>query len=134
MSFYAYSPLCGAFLTKTKEEVIDGARRFNTDWMGGMYDQIYTKPACLDLLAHWEEIAKNQRCLGAELAYRWIVHYSALKAEPGDGITIGASTFEQFEVTLHGVGKDPLVEEVVKNLNGLWDIVKDEALLDVFSK
>lgn len=40
MSFYAYSPLAGGFLSKSKEQIQDGAGRFNTE---GALSSLYTK-------------------------------------------------------------------------------------------
>lgn len=37
ISFYAYSPLAGGFLVKTKEQIQEGAGRFNDQALGGMY-------------------------------------------------------------------------------------------------
>ncbi len=37
MSFYAYSPLAGGFLTKTKAQIEEGAGRFGPNVLGGMY-------------------------------------------------------------------------------------------------
>ena len=41
ISFYAYSPLAGGFLTKTKEDIEAGAGRFNKEALGGMYAEMY---------------------------------------------------------------------------------------------
>ena len=38
---YAYSPLAGGFLTKTKEDIEAGAGRFNKEALGGMYAEMY---------------------------------------------------------------------------------------------
>ena len=38
ISFYAYSPIAGGFLVKTKQQVLDGAGRFDTSTpIGQMY-------------------------------------------------------------------------------------------------
>lgn len=37
MSFYAYSPLAGGFLTKTRADIEQGAGRFNKEALGGLY-------------------------------------------------------------------------------------------------
>ncbi|KAJ9608851.1 hypothetical protein H2200_006622 [Cladophialophora chaetospira] len=134
IAFYAYSPLAGGFLTKTKQQILEGAGRFNTNFMGGMYDQMYLKDSYLNVLAKWEEIAEEQGCSRAELAYRWVISHSALKADYGDRIIVGASKFEQIEPTLQGLGKGPLKQTVVKRIDALWDTLRHEAPLDAFSK
>ena len=37
MAFYAYSPIAGGFLTKTKQQIEEGVSRFSPDALGGMY-------------------------------------------------------------------------------------------------
>ena len=49
ISFYAYSPIAGGFLVKTKQQVLDGAGRFDTStpigqMYGGMVRKYYTPP------------------------------------------------------------------------------------------
>ncbi|OQV07497.1 hypothetical protein CLAIMM_11923 [Cladophialophora immunda] len=134
ISFYGYSPLAGGFLTKTKQQILDGAGRFNTDFMSGMYDQMYLKESYLQALAHWEDIAREQGCSRAELAYRWVAYHSALRTEHDDGIIIGASKFEQIEPTLQGLQKGPLKDSVVKRIDEVWETVKHDAPMDAFAK
>ncbi|EXJ76373.1 uncharacterized protein A1O5_00881 [Cladophialophora psammophila CBS 110553] len=134
ISFYAYSPLAGGFLTKTKWQITEGAGRFNTNHMGGMYHQIYLKESYLNALADWEDIAREQGCSRGELAYRWVAYHGALEAECGDGIIIGASKFEQIEPTLQGLQKGRLKDTVAKRIDQLWGTVKHEAPMDAFAK
>ncbi|OAP62045.1 aldehyde reductase (GliO) [Fonsecaea erecta] len=132
--FYAYSPLAGGFLTKTKQQIVDGAGRFNTDFAAGMYDQMYLKESYLAALALWEDVAREQGCSRAELAYRWVAYHSALRAELGDGIIIGASKFEQIEPTLQGLQRGRLKDSVVKRIDEVWETVKHDAPMDAFAK
>lgn len=69
ISFYAYSPLAGGFLTKTREQYEAGAGRFNNDLptIGEMYRWLYGRPAMLDALSEWEAIAKEEGCSKAAL-------------------------------------------------------------------
>lgn len=46
---------------------------------------MYAKPSYLEALKQWEEIAKDEGCSRADLAYRWVRFNSPLKAEQGDG-------------------------------------------------
>ncbi|OAL24597.1 hypothetical protein AYO22_05386 [Fonsecaea multimorphosa] len=134
IAFYGYSPLAGGFLTKTKQQIVEGAGRFNTDFMNGMYDQMYLKESYLQALALWEDIATEQGCSRAELAYRWVAYHSALRSEYGDGIIIGASKFEQIEPTLQGLQKGRLNDSVVKRIDEVWETVKHDAPMDAFAK
>ena len=134
IAFYAYSPLAAGFLTKSKQQIMEGSGRFNKDFMGGMFDQMYRRPSYLEALAEWEDIAEEQGCSRAELAYRWVIHHSVLDARYGDAMIIGASKFEQLESTLKGIQNGVLKENVVKRIDAIWETVKHEAPLDAFSK
>jgi len=132
IAFYAYSPLAGGFLTKTKKSIEEGAGRFNLDAIGGMYHSMYVKPSYLNALAEWEQIANDEGCTKAELAYRWVSYHSPLKPEQGDGIIIGASRLEQLEQTVKGLHKGPLKAESAKAVDAVWEKVKHDAPLDNF--
>jgi len=134
MAFYAYSPLAGGFLTKTKQQITDGAGRFNKEALGGMYLEMYGKPSYLEALSDWEAIANEAGCTRAELAYRWVTYNSPLKPEQGDGLILGASRLEQLEQTLKGLEAGPLSEDVVKKIDGVWEKIKHEAPTDNFSR
>jgi len=109
MSFYAYSPLAGGFLVKTKQQVQDGAGRFG----GKMYGGMYGKPSYLEALAEWEDAAKEAGCSRADLAYRWVKYNSPLSPEFGDAVIVGASSLEQIKQTLQGMQAGPLNQKIV---------------------
>jgi len=134
IAFYAYSPLAGGFLTKTAQQIQDGAGRFGPEALGGMYRQMYLKPSYLDALAKWEAIAKEEGVARAELAYRWVTYHSPLKKAQGDAIIIGASTVEQLEETLAGIDKGPLSKKALEGIDKVWEEIKHEAPLDNFAK
>ncbi|KIW80183.1 hypothetical protein Z517_06798 [Fonsecaea pedrosoi CBS 271.37] len=134
IAFYAYSPVAGGLLTKTKQQIVDGAGRYNTNFMNGMYDQMYLKESYLQALGEWEDIAREQGCSRAELAYRWVAYHSALDAKCGDGVVIGASKFEQIEPTLQGLRRGKLTESVVERVERVWETVKHDAPTDAFAK
>lgn len=80
MSFYAYSPIAGGFLTKSKEDIESGKGRFDTSSpIGQMYKGMYGKASLLEALGQWESIAKDEGISRAELAYRWVAYNSPLK-------------------------------------------------------
>ncbi|KIV84364.1 hypothetical protein PV11_00149 [Exophiala sideris] len=132
MSFYGYSPLAGGFLTKTAEQIKEGAGRFGEQKNGGMYRQMYMKESYLAALAKWEDIASEEGVSRAELAYRWVAYNSPLK--DGDGLIIGASRTEQLEQTLQGIKKGKLSDKAAKRIDEVWEGIKHEAPLDNFSK
>lgn len=131
MSFYAYSPIAGGFLTKTKQDIQDGKGRFDPSTpLGAMYSGMYSKSSLLDALGEWEEIAKEEGVPKAELAYRWVTYNSPLKSEHGDGIIVGASSFDQLKQTLASCNAGPLSEKACKRIDELWKKIEHEAPLD----
>lgn len=132
ISFYAYSPLAGGFLTKTAQQLKEGAGRFNDAAIGGMYNRMYAKPTLIKALETWAAIAEQEGTTKAELAYRWVTYNSPLKKENGDGIIVGASSLEQLDQTLAGIAKGKLSDQAAKGIDEIWEQIKDEAPLDNF--
>jgi aflatoxin B1 aldehyde reductase len=117
ISFFAYATMAGGFLSKTKEEIISGAGRFNDSEAGGtLYMKLYKKPAYLDTLAEWEDIAYN----------------SHLRHDLGDGIVVGARNAEQLQQTLDGLKAGPLNDDVCRRIEAVWKRVESEAPVDNF--
>lgn len=76
ISFYAYSPLAGGFLTKTKEQILagqsgkgdDNSGRFVSGSMvGDIYLHLFNRPSYVDCLAKWAEIANEAGISKADL-------------------------------------------------------------------
>jgi len=76
-------------------------------------------------------VAEREGTTKADLAYRWVKYNSPLKAEYGDGIIIGATSLEQLEQTLAGIGKGPVSEEAARAIEGIWEGVREESVLDL---
>lgn len=118
-------------MTKTKQQVLDGAGRFDPETpIGKIYSNMYGKPAYFDALEQWEKIANDAGCSKADLAYRWVKYNSVLKSENGDALIIGASSIDQLKQTLEGSNAGPLSPEIAKKIDGVWDTIKHEAPLD----
>lgn len=133
ISFYAYSPIAGGFLVKNSEQlrVKDDTGRFNPNSRAGsMYSTMYGKESLYQALDEWGQIAKDAGITKAALAYRWITYHSALKAENGDAVIVGASKSSQLEETLEAVEAGPLNPGIAERANAIWEKVKDEAPLD----
>ncbi|KAF2179883.1 aldehyde reductase [Zopfia rhizophila CBS 207.26] len=130
IAFYAYSPIAGGFLTKTKQQVQDGAGRFSKDFIGGLYYKLYHRPSYLEALAEWNDIAEKEGIPKAELAYRWVAYHSFVKEELGDGVIFGASSLEQIEQTVQGLRKGPLSADAVKRIEAVWRSIEHEAPVD----
>ncbi|KAF7597509.1 hypothetical protein BBP40_003756 [Aspergillus hancockii] len=132
ISFYAYSPIAGGFLTKTKAQLESGGEgRWSKDnQIGQIYNGIYAREKMLNALSVWGEIAEDAGVSRAELAFRWIAYHSALSAERGDGLVVGATRLEQIRGTLELLKRGPLGEEFVRRIEGVWGLVEEEAVLD----
>jgi len=135
LSFYAYSPLAGGFLTKTKQQIQEGGigGRFDPKSSFTLYRELYGKPAYLEALEGWEAVSKDAGVGKAELAYRWVAFNSVLKIEHGDALIVGASRLEQLEQTLGWLKKGPLNKDTCEQIDQIWKTVEHEAPLDNFN-
>jgi aryl-alcohol dehydrogenase-like predicted oxidoreductase len=120
IAFNAYSVLAGGFLTKTRSHIINGEGRFGKDQYRGLYSEQYNNEAFLQALNDWGAVAEQEGVTRADLAHRWMVHHSALKADLGDGILLGGR-FSQLEEMLDGIKRGPLSETAVEKIQGLWE-------------
>ncbi|KAG7293660.1 hypothetical protein NEMBOFW57_003715 [Staphylotrichum longicolle] len=134
ISFYAYSPIAGGFLSKSKADLIDPEGRFGdkNNALNAIYDGMYNRPSFVAALDTWEQIAKDEGVSRAELAYRWVVYHSKLQADLGDAIIVGARTGQQLSETVAAIGKGSLSDAAVKKIDQVWESVKAEASLDNF--
>ena len=131
IAFYAYGPQAGGFLAKSKRQVLEGEGRFDPTNRGGqMLRRLYCKPALLDCLKEWGDIAATANCSGSELACRWVKYSSALRSDYGDAVIFSSSTLVQTKETLKGLRAGPLDTEVVRRIDEIWETVKEEAPLD----
>lgn len=134
ISFYAYSPVAGGFLTKTRRQVEEGHGRFKAGnhAVSDLYIKMFHKPSYLDALDEWGRIAEEEGVSRAGLAYRWIKYHSALKGETGDGVIIGASSVEQLEETFAALEQGPLSAAAAERIAQIWMLVEHDAVLDAF--
>ncbi len=75
---------------------------------------------------------RDAGCSRAALAYRWVRYNSILKPEHGDALILAASRVKQLEETLGDLEDGPLDEETARRVEGLWEMVKNDAPLDHF--
>ncbi|KAJ5774193.1 hypothetical protein N7457_009089 [Penicillium paradoxum] len=135
ISFYAYSPIAGGFLTKDVETIISGGegRWDQSTPVGGIYNALYNKPSMLEGLKLWGKISEESGISKAELAYRWVAHNSVLEGKFGDGVIFGSRNAEQLRQTLAGLSKGPLSAEIAERIEEVWKIVEPDAPLDNFN-
>ena len=133
ISFYAYSPIAGGFLAKTKDQIInpEAAGRWSTETLiGKMYQALYNKPSLLAALDTWGKISEESGIPRFELAYRWVAYNSVLKNELGDAVIVGASRAEQLQQTLDALKRGPLSEEIAEKINDIWKSIEKDAPFD----
>lgn len=98
ISFYAYGPLAGGYLTsRYKREDMDGdveaGSRFDRNrWQGKGYRWRYFHSEYFDALDILRPVAAEHGFTEAECALRWMNHHSMLKKEHGDAIINSASS------------------------------------------
>jgi len=142
--FYAYSPIAGGFLSKSKAELTGqvegdkGSRWIEAskkdDVNSKLYNGLYNKPSFLNALDLWEGVAQSEGVSRAELAWRWVTYHSELKGEYGDAIIAGARKIEQLRDTVAIIQRGPLSDDAVKRIDEIWDSVKADAYLDNFEQ
>ncbi|KAH8902860.1 Aldo/keto reductase [Coniochaeta sp. PMI_546] len=133
IAFYAYSPIAGGFLSKSKAALTDPEGRFGKDNpLAKVYNGMYNRPSFVAALDVWEQIAKDEGVSRAELAYRWVVYHSKLQGDLGDAVIIGARNQQQLKETLEALKNGPLSDGAVKRISEIWESVKAEAVLDNF--
>eukprot|EP01121_Diplochlamys_sp_Union-15-3_P022881 TRINITY_DN9881_c0_g1_i1.p1 TRINITY_DN9881_c0_g1~~TRINITY_DN9881_c0_g1_i1.p1 ORF type:complete len:337 (-),score=66.93 TRINITY_DN9881_c0_g1_i1:3-986(-) len=131
--FYAYSPLAGGFLVKSAQAIKEGTDkgRFDVNTaLGQLYNKLYNRKKLLEALDEWEAISKDFEIPKLDLGTRWVFHNSFLSSKYGDGVIIGANGASQLKSTLDIIAKGPLDDAVVKRIDKVWELVKDEAPLD----
>lgn len=136
MSFYAYSPIAGGFLTKTRSQITEGvdAGRFtDAHPVGKMYLALYNKPSYLQALDIWQEAANEINVSKAELAYRWVTFNSPLSSKHGDAIIFGCTKYEQIPQTLGWLKAGPLPDKTVQKIDELWKTIEKDAPLDNYN-
>ncbi|KAK6076686.1 aldehyde reductase [Seiridium cupressi] len=130
IAFYAYSPIAGGFLAKTKDTLTSTDRWKPESFLGKMYLGMYGKPSYLEALEKWSQIAKEEGISQTELAFRWIVHNSSLRGDLGDAVIIGARTTDHIREIVNGINKGPLSSGATKYIDEIWETIKADAPLN----
>ncbi|KAF2177772.1 aldehyde reductase [Zopfia rhizophila CBS 207.26] len=136
IAFYAYSPLAGGFLTKTREMLVNGlaeGRWHPSTDLGKLYGSLYNKPNYLDALDQWGQIAEQERISKAELAYRWVAFNSHVQADLGDAVIFGAFKEPHYRETVDWLRKGPVSTSAAENIDKVWELVKIDAIWDNFN-
>ena len=127
IAFYVYNPLAAGLLTGKHKSVSatpqDGRFAGNAQYMGR-----YWKSAYFDALTDFISACEANTIDPARAALRWLVHHSALSAEKGDGVIIGASSQSHFDSNLAAFSEGPLPEPVVAALDAGWEISRPHCI------
>ncbi|KAH8589432.1 NADP-dependent oxidoreductase domain-containing protein [Bisporella sp. PMI_857] len=130
ISIQAYSPLAAGFLSKTVEQIENGhgTERWDPNSPYGMVNRhLYYKPSYIKMLTEYGKLSEESGVSKVGLAYRWVRYHSALKGELGDEMIIGANSAKQFRETVEEIEKGSLEQWIVERIDGLWELVKDDA-------
>ena len=134
IAFYAYSPIAGGLLAKTKEQIIesskDAGRYGKGHWLGSLYGDLYNKPSYHKALDMWGEVAQSAGCSRVELAYRWVAFDSPLDSKYGDAIVWGASKLSQVTDTMAWLKKGSVGEAAKAKIDEIWKVIEKDAPID----
>lgn len=129
MSYIAYSPVAGGFLTGifTEGMHVAGTRFEEGNHRGSGYRKMYDKAVMHAAIEKLQHACKQHGVSLIEAALRWMLYHSALQAN--DGFILGASRIEQFQENMESLSKGPLVKELVELFEEAWKSVEAEAPL-----
>lgn len=132
VSFVAYNPLAAGLLTGKHaqpgpaSEVLPGRFKDNPNYL----PRFYTEPN-FDALAPIRSACEAAEVSMVAATYAWLLKHSALSAEKGDGILLGASTTSQLEENLKACHQPAqLPEPLLAAFDAAWPKVR--AAGDVF--
>lgn len=129
--FYAYSPTAGGFLAKSKHQVLNGAGRFGKSGgtEGLFFNELYNKPALLEILDAWSEIARDAGTSPYHLATRWVSYNSTLRPEYGDALIIGVHDLKQLNENIAGLDQGPLPPSIAERVEAIWERARHESTI-----
>lgn len=123
ISFYAYSPAAGGFFSDKKRP----GNRFETSgFVGTLYKGMYQRPKIEAAVERVRTVAKEHNVPTHDASLRWTVYHSALSAEHGDAVIVGASNLEQLKKNLDAIEAGPLPQAVVDAVNAVNDTIAEE--------
>ncbi|KAF1999929.1 Aldo/keto reductase [Amniculicola lignicola CBS 123094] len=132
MTFMAYSPLAGGFLsgiaTFSSAPNLIGTRFEHTDnnmKFGPFYKYWYDKPSMHEAVKILKSKSEEFGIDLADIAIRWLVNHSELK--DGDGVIVGPDTVEELEKCVDAYKAGPLPGGLVEAIERLQVIVREDA-------
>jgi len=72
-------------------------------------------------------MASAKGIAGHDVALRWTMYHSILSGAHGDAVILGCSSVRQMEANLDAVRAGPLSEDLVRVIDGVWDVAAEHA-------
>ena len=124
ISFYAFQPLAGGFLTgryERDQSNFEAGSRFDPKHLQGTVHQgRYWNGLYFDALDIMRKAAETHELTLAEISLRWLRHHSTLSQSLGDAIIVGASSTKHLEQNLADLEQGPLPDKVLEALESAW--------------
>lgn len=123
ISFYAYNPLAGGFLTGKHRSLQDApdSGRFAPD--RGYRDR-YWRADYFEVLDDLQTACADSGLRPVEVAMSWLCNHSLLDAAAGDGIILGVSKLDHLTQNMAACERAPLDPAIVDILDRGWEIIK----------
>lgn len=121
ISFVAYSPAAGGAFKKDSTLMADKGPA------GDLWRKQYGYPSAVAAFERVRDAAERHGTTSHALALRWVLHHSALEAEKGDAIIVGARRLEQLRPTLDMCEAGPLPDDLVQLMEDTWAAVRKDA-------
>eukprot|EP00026_Physarum_polycephalum_P008228 Phypoly_transcript_08307.p1 GENE.Phypoly_transcript_08307~~Phypoly_transcript_08307.p1 ORF type:complete len:305 (+),score=48.92 Phypoly_transcript_08307:510-1424(+) len=126
ISFYAYSPLAGSFLSGAASKDHHTERLDPSRTAGKEYSAMFCKDSYFQALDELRVVAEKHGLAIPEIALRWLAHHSHLKREYADAIVIGGKTLSNIQNTLGWLDKPALPPAVLEEVEKISrSILKD---------
>ncbi|KAI0385477.1 Aldo/keto reductase [Hypomontagnella monticulosa] len=120
MTYNAYSPLGGGFLTgKLTQGTAQGTRLASA--YGSHFARWYDKPEFHDAVKKLLDVTEPLGIKHSEAALRWLAYHSDLGEN--DGIILGATKVEQLKANLEDLKKGPLPQDVLDVIAAIGEAI-----------
>jgi aflatoxin B1 aldehyde reductase len=121
MTFNAYSPLGGGFLTgKLTQGNAEGTRLGSA--YGAHFTRWYDRTEFHDAIRRLMGVIEPLGIKPSEAALRWLAYHSSLQET--DGIILGATKVEQFKENFNDIIKGPLPKEVLDEITAIGKTIE----------
>jgi aflatoxin B1 aldehyde reductase len=126
IDFVVYSPTVGGLLSGaiTSPTAVPEEGRFSDKFLGGWMRGVYFRESVFAAIEELKAIADSKGVSMIEIAFRWLVHHSAINVNKGDGIILGVSKLEHLDSNMDALEKGPLDGEVLEALEKVHRIAK----------